>query len=87
MSLPAPVRLPEGMTLPFPFIHVCGDRAVISGHPMHAADGSIFGPFGVVGRDLNTQEAREAAVGVALSVLSSLTAEIGGLTVCADWCG
>ena len=46
--LPGPVKLPPGMSLPFPWVNVRGDRAYISGHGPQEPDGSIAGPFGAI---------------------------------------
>ena len=80
LVLPPPVKLPEGLTLPFAMINVRGNRAVFAGHPRHGADGGIDGPFGRLGEGMTTQEGYEAARGVALSVLGNLKAEIGELS-------
>ena len=85
LELPAPTRLPEGLRLPFSFINIRGDRALISGHPKNAADGSIAGPYGVVGQDLSTEEAYAEARQVALAVLANLKAEIGELSRVTGW--
>ena len=85
LELPAPTRLPEGLRLPFSFINIRGDRALISGHPRNAADGSIAGPYGVVGQDLGTAEAHAEARQVALAVLANLKAEIGELSRVTGW--
>jgi len=85
LILPKPIKLPPGLTLPFNFINVRGDRALISGHPRQAADGTFDGPYGQVGKDLSMEEAREAAQGIALSVLSNLKDEIGELSRVKGW--
>jgi len=85
LTLPAPIKLPPGMQLPFTFINVRADRAFVSGHPKQATDGSLAGPYGQVGTDLTTQDAQRAAHDIALSVLSNLKAEIGELSRVAGW--
>ena len=85
LVLPKPIKLPPGLTLPFNFINVRGDRALISGHPRQAADGTFDGPYGQVGKDLSMEEARDAAQGIALSVLSNLKDEIGELSRVKGW--
>ncbi len=85
LTLPAPLSLPPGLHLPFSFINIRGDRALISGHPRQDADGKIAGPFGQLGADLTTGEGYEAARGIALSVLANLKAEIGELSHVAGW--
>jgi len=85
LVLPAPVVLPEGLSLPFSFVNLRGNRAIISGHPKQATDGSITGPFGQLGSDLTTAEGYAAAREIGLSVLSNLKAEIGELSRVAGW--
>ena len=41
LRLPAPIKLPPGVTLSFPWVRVHADRAFVSGHGALAADGSI----------------------------------------------
>ena len=72
LVLPEPVKLAPGLTLPFNFINVRGNRALISGHPRQAHDGTFDGPYGQVGKDLTMKEAQDAAQGIALSVISNL---------------
>ena len=85
LTLPKPTRLPDGLHLPFTFINLRADRAIISGHPKSAPDGTIAGPFGQVGADLTTQEAYDAARDIALSVFANLKAEIGELSRVQGW--
>ncbi len=85
LILPAPVVLPPTLQLPFAFVNVRGDRAVISGHPRQDADGGITGPYGKVGVDLSSEDAQLAARDIGLSVLANLKAEIGELSRVAGW--
>lgn len=85
LRLPAPTRVPDGLHLPFSFVNVRGERVLFSGHPRNAADGSIAGPFGVLGADLTTEQGYAEARGVALSVLANLKAEIGALSRISGW--
>ena len=80
LTLPPPVRLPDGLTLPFAMINLRGNRAIFSGHPRHGQDGALNGPYGRLGEDMTTEEGYAAAQGVALSVLANLKAEIGELS-------
>jgi hypothetical protein len=66
-------------------VNLRGDRALISGHPKHDAEGRIAGPFGQLGADLTTEEGAEAARDIALSVLANLKAEIGDLSRVTGW--
>lgn len=85
LALPAPIALPPGLRLPFDFVNIRGDRALISGHPQQNADGTIGGPYGRVGADLTTADAQAAARDIGLSVLANLKAEIGELSRIAGW--
>jgi enamine deaminase RidA (YjgF/YER057c/UK114 family) len=83
--LPPPIVLPDGLRLPFSFVNVRGERALISGHPKQDGTGRIAGPFGQLGAELTTREGAEAARDIALSVLSNLKAEIGELSRVTGW--
>ena len=85
LVLPGPAKLPEGLHLPFSFINIRGDRALISGHPKQDETGAIAGPFGVVGTDYTTEQGYAEARAVALTVLANLKAEIGELSRVAGW--
>lgn len=85
LRLPLPTKIPEGLHLPFALVNVRGDRVIFSGHPKSALDGSIAGPFGVVGADLTTDQAYSDARDVALSVLANIKAEIGELSRIVGW--
>lgn len=85
LVLPPPVKVPAGVHLPFRFVHVVGKRALISGHSAQAADGSIAGPFGKVGRELTLEQGHAAARLTALSMLGSLQRELGDLDRVARW--
>ena len=85
LQLPAPVRLPPGVALGFPWVRVHGDRAFISGHGALAPDGSIAEPLGKVGRDLTLEQGYHAARLTALAMLASLKAELGDLDRILAW--
>ena len=85
LTLPAPLQLPAGARLPFAFVRVHGERALVSGHGPQAADGSLAGPFGKVGADVTPEQAYESARLTALSVLASLQREIGSLDRISAW--
>lgn len=85
LILPAPLMLPQGAVLPFPWVLVRGARAFISGHGPQNADGSLAGPLGKVGADVTVDQAREAARKVGLSMLASLKRELGDLDRVAAW--
>jgi enamine deaminase RidA (YjgF/YER057c/UK114 family) len=85
LELPAPIRLPPGIELPFPWVRVHGDRAFVSGHAALNTDGSLSGPFGKVGDEITQEQAYQVARQVALSVLASLRRELGDLDRVTAW--
>lgn len=85
LVLPAPLELPPGVVLPFPWVRVVGTRALISGHGPTNADGSLAEPRGKVGRDLTIEQGYAAARLTALSILGSLERELGDLDRIAAW--
>lgn len=85
LRLPAAMIAPPGVVLPFAFVNVVGDRALISGHLPQAEDGSIAGPFGKVGEAVDAEAAYTVARVVGLSILGSLQREIGSLDNIAQW--
>ena len=85
LTLPEPLKPPNGIALPFPWIRVHGSRAFISGHGPQNPDGSLAGPFGKVGRDLTVEEAYQSARLTGLSILGSLKRELGDLERVNAW--
>src|SRR5476651_934903 len=83
--LPAPMVLPPGAVLPFPWVRVRGNRAYISGHAAQNADGSLVGPLGKVGLDVSVEQAHLSAHLVGLSILASLKRELGDLDRVSAW--
>ena len=85
LTLPEPMKLPPGVTLPFPWVRVSGDRAYVSGHGPQNADGSLAAPLGKVDADVSLEEGYRAARLVALSILGSLKRELGDLDRVTAW--
>ena len=83
--LPAPLELPPGASLPFPWVRVAGARALISGHGPTNADGSLAQPLGKVGREVTLEQARAAARLTGLAILGSLKRQLGDLDRIAAW--
>ena len=83
--LPAPLQMPPGLVLPFPWVRVVGTRAIFSGHGPTNADGSIALPLGKVGREVSPEQAHGAARLTALAILGSLKRELGDLDRIAAW--
>ena len=85
LVLPPPLQPPAGVTLPFPWVRMHGNRAFISGHGPQNPDGTLAGPFGKVGREVSPEQARHAARLVGLSILASLQRALGDLDRVTAW--
>ena len=85
LVLPAPIKVPPGVVLPFQFVRIAGPRAFLSGHGPQNPDGSIAEPLGKVGRDLTVEQGYAAARLVALSMLGSLERALGDLDRVVRW--
>jgi enamine deaminase RidA (YjgF/YER057c/UK114 family) len=83
--LPAPLQLPAGAVLPFPWVRVVGSRALISGHGPTNADGSLAQPLGKVGAEVTPAQGYAAARLAGLAILASLKRELGELDRIAQW--
>jgi enamine deaminase RidA (YjgF/YER057c/UK114 family) len=85
LVLPAPLQLPPGVVLPFPWVRVCGNRAYVSGHAAQNPDGSLAPPLGKVGLGVSPEQAQALARLTALSILGSLKRELGDLDRVTAW--
>ncbi len=85
LALPAPTRSPPGARLPFAWVHVAGNRALVSGHGPTTPDGSLAHPLGKVGAEVTLEEGYAAARLTALAVLASLKQAIGDLDRIERW--
>lgn len=85
LELPQPMRPPAGVTLPFTFVRVMGQRVLVSGHGPQNQDGSTAGPLGKVGAELSLEQGYDAARLTALSMLGSLQRALGDLDRIAAW--
>jgi len=83
--LPEPLKVAEGVKLPYSPVHVRGKRAFISGHGPQNPDGSIAEPLGKVGDLVDVEQGYRAARLTALSLLGSLKRELGDLDRVAAW--
>ena len=86
LYLPAPLKVPGGLTLPFKPVVVRGNTVYIAGHAPQEPDGSISRPFGKVGAELTAEEGYEMAKKVGLSMLGDLARELGDLDRISGWC-
>lgn len=83
IELPEPFAPPAGVTFRFERVRVHGELIHISGHgPMDGAESLARGK---VGDEIDTEAAAEAARLTALSIVSSLRAELGDLDLVASW--
>lgn len=85
LALPAPLSLPPGIVLPFPWVRVVGTRAIFSGHGPSDASGALAKPLGKVGRDVTVEQGYAAARLTGLAILGSLARELGDLDRIAAW--
>lgn len=85
LILPPPIKPPAGVVLPFQFVRLVGNRALISGHGPQNPDGSMAAPLGKVGRELTLEQGYVAARLTGLSILSSLKRALGDLDRIAAW--
>lgn len=87
LTLPPPVRLPPDVVLPFDFVRILGNRAIVSGHGPQRPDGSLAEPLGRVGGadGVTVEQAYEAARLTALSILGSLDRALGDLDRIEAW--
>jgi len=85
LVLPAAFKAPDGLLLPFQFVRLVGNRALISGHAPQNPDGSIAGPFGKVGLEVTVEQGYAAARLTALSILGSLKRALGDLDRVTAW--
>ncbi len=85
LVLPEPMQVPAGLSMPFAWVRVRGNRAYISGHIPLKADGSIAQPLGKVGLEVSAEEGYQSARLVALAHLASLKRALGDLDRITAW--
>ena len=85
LTLPPALQPPPGVKLPFQFVRIVGQRALISGHGPQNADGSLASPLGKLGRELTVEQGYAAARLTALSILGSLQRALGDLDRISAW--
>lgn len=85
LTLPAPMQLPPGISVPFRWARVHGNRVYISGHGPVDQDGATRGPFGKVPSEVSLEAAQEAAHRTGLAMLRSIESEIGDLDRVTAW--
>lgn len=85
LQLPGEAKPPPGITIPFQWVRVRGNRAYVSGHGALAADGSPLGPFGKVPSQVTLEDAQASARSAVLAMLASLKRAVGELDNIAAW--
>ena len=85
LELPQPMVLPAGVTLPFSWVRLSGNRAYVSGHLPLKSNGTLAEPIGKVGAEVSVDQAYEAAKLTGLSLLGSLQRELGTLDRVESW--
>lgn len=85
LQLPPEPLLPPGVQIPFDWVRLAGERCLLSGHGVLAADGSPAGPFGRVPSEVPLEAAQESARLTVLAMLSSLRIALGSLDRVRDW--
>ena len=85
LVLPPEPRLPPGVTIPFQWVRVRGERAFVSGHGALSPDGTPMGPFGSVPSQVSLEQAQASACSALLSMLASLKRAIGDLDNVTAW--
>jgi enamine deaminase RidA (YjgF/YER057c/UK114 family) len=85
LELPAPMKGPPGLRLPFVTVRVWEGRAYVAGHVALAADGVPADPKGKVGAEITLEQAYTSARQTALAMLSSLKHELGDLDRVVAW--
>jgi len=85
LVLPPPLSPPPGVVLPFEFVRIVGDRAIVSGHGPQNPDGSLAAPLGKLGRELTVEQGYAAARLTALAILGSLQRALGDLDRITAW--
>jgi len=85
LVVPQSLRLPPGVSFPFPWVRVVGSRAIVSGHGPTDADGSLAQPLGKVGGNVTIEQGYHAARLTGLAILGSLQRELGNLDRIAAW--
>lgn len=85
LRLPGEATLPPGITIPFQWVRVRGNRAYVSGHGALAPDGSPLGPFGKVPSQVSLEDAQASSRAALLAILASLKRAVGELDKVAAW--
>jgi len=75
LELPEPLKVREGLRMPFAWVRVRGNRADISGHVACSRDGTLAKPLGKVGTEVSPEQGYASARLGALAHLASLSGQ------------
>lgn len=79
LALPAQVQVPPGVAVPFAWVRVRVNRALVSGRVALNPDGTIVAVRGKVGETGSVEQSYHSARQTALAMLGSLNRTLGGL--------
>jgi enamine deaminase RidA (YjgF/YER057c/UK114 family) len=85
LALPPSVQLPPHIDLPFSWVRLRGNRALLSGHGALDPDGKLATPLGRVGDAVTLDQGYCAARLTALAMLASLKRALGDLDRVSAW--
>jgi hypothetical protein len=85
LELSEPLKVRDGLHMPFAWVRVRGSRAYISGHVACNRDGTLARPLGKVGTEVSPEQGYVSARLVALAHLASLKRAIGNLDRVTAW--
>lgn len=88
LALPTAWQVPSGpgVSIPASLVRRVGTRLYVSGHIPTDDEGTVTGPFGTVGAQVDLAGAQQAAVRTLLSLLASVEKETSDLGVVKAWC-
>src|SRR4051812_14972788 len=85
LVLPAQMQVPAGISFPFAWVRIRGNRAFVSGQVPINTDGSIAQPLGKVDTEVSVEEGYQAARLVALAHLANLKRALRDLDRVTAW--
>jgi enamine deaminase RidA (YjgF/YER057c/UK114 family) len=85
LVLPPPPALPPGVSVPFEWVRVRGNRVLISGHGPLDPQGAPAGPFGRVPTEVSLAQAQRSARAAAIAILASLQRTLSTLDHIGAW--
>ena len=88
LALPTPWQVPSGpgVSIPASLVRRVGNRLYVSGHVPIDDGGTVTGPYGTVGAEVDLPSAQQAAVRTLLSLLASVETAASDLGEVKAWC-